>query len=63
MGLELVCGTGIDTTFAKDQWKDTSIVCEIVTVDFPDVPEEPKAQKQQPLQMPFTPPAVQLALF
>lgn len=43
MGRELVCGTGIDTALATDQWKDTSILSEIVTVEFPDVSEEREA--------------------
>lgn len=47
-GIELTSGIGIDTSIYKDEWKTTSVICEIVTADFNDVRRarknsEPKA--------------------
>ena len=33
-GLNMEAGVGVDTSIYKDEWKDTSIVCEIVCFDF-----------------------------
>jgi len=45
-GLELVCGVGIDTSVFKDQWKSTSIITEVVTIDFEEHRAALKAERE-----------------
>lgn len=65
-GFDLTSGVGIDTALYKDEWKDTSIICEIVCCDFTEARER-QAKEQVRLAamaLPITParPAEQLAL-
>tara|TARA_R100000365_G_C2747870_1_gene78283 strand:+ start:4255 stop:5082 length:828 start_codon:yes stop_codon:yes gene_type:complete len=65
-GLDMDIGAGVDTSIHRDQWKDTSIICEIACFDFAAARERRAAErarldaKPQPVASPF--PATQLEL-
>lgn len=65
-GLEMDTGAGVDTSIFRDQWKDTSIICEIACFDFAAARERRAAErarldaKPQPVASRF--PATQLEL-
>jgi hypothetical protein len=46
-GLYLDIGAGVDTSIYKDDWKDTSIITEIVTAEFAEAREERQAQRDR----------------
>lgn len=62
-GLVMDGGVGIDTALFRDDWKDTSIVCEIVCIDFAErrATETPPIAAK-PLQKASLNPAHQLSL-
>lgn len=71
-GLYLDIGCGIDTAYYRDAWKDTSVLCEVVTVDFTEAREQREGNRWQALHGPTqtqtqtqadTMRATQLALF
>ncbi|TIO08626.1 MAG: hypothetical protein E5X96_14285 [Mesorhizobium sp.] len=59
-------GAGVDTSIHKDDWKDTSIVCEIVCIEFAELRQRKAFERERiaSAPMPATPvrPAEQLAL-
>ncbi|WP_245489966.1 methyltransferase, partial [Mesorhizobium sp. M1A.F.Ca.IN.020.03.2.1] len=65
-GLQMEIGAGVDTSIHKDDWKDTSIVCEIVCIEFAELRERKAFERERiaSAPMPATPvrPAEQLAL-
>lgn len=65
-GLQMEIGAGVDTSIHKDDWKDTSIVCEIVCIEFAELRQRKAFERERiaSAPMPATPvrPAEQLAL-
>ncbi|MEJ7014770.1 methyltransferase [Sinorhizobium meliloti] len=65
-GFEMHAGVEIDTSIFRDQWKDTSIICEVACFDFAETREQQAAEREriaaQPLPIPSAQPAEQLAL-
>lgn len=65
-GLEMEIGVGVDTSIFKDEWKDTSIITEIVCFDFAESYAARAAEAARiaakPTPRPSSHPAEQLAL-
>ena len=67
-GIYMDIGAGVDTSLYKDDWKDTSIITEIVTAEFAELREERQTECDQLLCRTVPPQAAttratQLALF
>ncbi len=65
-GLEMDAGAGVDTALFRDDWKDTSIICEIACFDFAAARERREAEcarlAAKPLPVHSAFPATQLEL-
>ena len=65
-GFEMDAGVGIDTSIFRDQWKDTSIICEIACFDFAEAHARKAVEieriEAKPLPQLSCQPAEQLAL-
>lgn len=65
-GFEMDAGVGIDTSIHRDQWKDTSIICEIACFDFAETrarkADEIERIAAKPMPQNSRQPAEQLAL-
>ncbi|WP_085044007.1 methyltransferase [Ensifer aridi] len=65
-GLEMGTGAGVDTALYRDEWKDTSIICEIVCFDFAEARQRRAAERERieakPVPRASDEPAEQLAL-
>ncbi|MFD1199944.1 hypothetical protein ACFQ3K_16750 [Brucella gallinifaecis] len=65
-GLVMESGAGVDTSIFKDEWKDTSIICEIACFEFAEARERREREIQRIAANHVTTPArpaEQLAFF